>query len=140
VTDSLASYLLARYDKIEQVALDASPGPWHENAESDEVVAVDGITVCDGFALGTRQLRATVAHIAMHDPAAVLRDVAAKRAIVTEHEHVPTFKIGSVAIGCVVCHRLGEGEGIEANGWCNTLKLLAQPFADRDDFREEWRA
>jgi hypothetical protein len=162
-TEDLAAWLLARYDEIERVARAAAGkgAPTWRADDQGEVFAVrdlqdparcehhtagvpnhcDDLPVASGADVtddaGLEQARA--GHIAMHDPAAVLRDVEAKRAIVTEHEHVPTFKIGSVAIGCAVCHRLGEGEGIEANGWCNTMKLLAQPFADRDDFRDQWR-
>jgi hypothetical protein len=61
------------------------------------------------------------AHIAMHDPAAVLRDVAAKRAIVRflDPDGAPE----------------GEGRFVAER----TLLLLAQQFADRDDFRDQWR-
>jgi hypothetical protein len=60
-------------------------------------------------------------HIARHDPARVLADVAAKRAILELHadgtEPVP-------------------GLGISHNG--RVVRLLAQPFAGRPGWREEW--
>jgi len=84
---SLADWLRACLDDDEACAAAASPGPWRPNAERDEVLAVDDITVCDGFALSGRQLRATVEHIARHDPARVLVEVAAKRRIVDDAPH-----------------------------------------------------
>ena len=75
----LVDFLRARLDEDAELAAAASPGPWRPSEESDEVLAVDGITVADGFALSGRQLRATTDHIARHDPARVLAEVEAKR-------------------------------------------------------------
>ena len=77
----LIRFLRARYDEETALALAASPGPWHTNDEADEVLAADGITVADGFALSGRQLRATTQHIARYDPVRVLAEVAAKRVV-----------------------------------------------------------
>jgi hypothetical protein len=85
--DDPLSRLSAGLDRAQQLALAASPGPWHPNAEHDEVVAVDDITVCDGFALSGNQLRATVDHIVEVDPAWVLeRYVPAIRKVIARHE------------------------------------------------------
>lgn len=88
MTDGIAAFIKARLDERKELALAASPGPWTPDAEGDEVLADDGITVCDGFALSGWQLRATVAHIAAHDPARVLREVAAWRAVVELCEYM----------------------------------------------------
>jgi hypothetical protein len=85
-THDLATRLLAAIERREQAALAASPGPWTANAEHDEVVAVDGITVADGFALSNNQLRATVDFIVDNDPTAVLLHSAAHRKIVALHD------------------------------------------------------
>jgi hypothetical protein len=82
----IADFLRARIAERRALALAASPGPWHVNEEADEVLAVDGITVADGFALSGRQLRATAQHIAMHDPTAVIADCDAKLALIDELE------------------------------------------------------
>lgn len=84
--DDLVQWLRAQLDGDERAAEAASPGPWHVNAESDEVLAVDGITVADGFALSSRQLRATTEHIARHDPARVLREIEIDRELLAEYE------------------------------------------------------
>jgi hypothetical protein len=154
VTDDLAAYLLARYDEIEQVAQAAvgKDAPTWRADDQGEVFAVrdlqdprcehhtagvpnhcDDLPVASGVASGADVTddadleQARAAHIAMHDPAAVLRDIAAKRAIVKE------------------CHETF----VAVEGWeyaaapdlaLRTLLLLAaQPFADRDDFRDQWR-
>lgn len=74
----IADFLRARLTERRVLAEAASPGPWHANAEHDEVVAVDGITVAEGFALSGRQLRATVDHIVASHPATVMADCDAK--------------------------------------------------------------
>jgi hypothetical protein len=107
----LVEFLRARLADDEEIALAALPGPWSSNAEQDEVVCGDGITVCEGFALSNRQLRATVKHIAHQDPARTLREVEAKRKILDQYL-----------------------------GWpVPTLCLLALPYADHPDFDEAWR-
>lgn len=73
-------------------------------------------------------------HAARHDPARVLREVTAKRAILDTHQHVPAVQQNDehgYAFGCQTCHadtHCGETMGL---GWCDTLKALAEIFADR---------
>lgn len=128
--DDLTTFLRARLDEDAQVASTASPGPWKANGEHDEVLAVDGETVADGFALSGRQLRATVDHIARHDPPRVLREVEAKRRLVDWHtkDH-DLLESSRPTIGCR-CY----------DGWpCTTLRLLALPYADHPDYRGGWK-
>lgn len=77
----------------ERIARAASPGPWHPNAEHDEVVAVDDITVCEGFALSGSQLRATVDHIVAQDPASTLRRVEAIRKVIAIAEQMMEYAV-----------------------------------------------
>jgi hypothetical protein len=85
----IADFLRARIAERRALAEAASPGPWRTNAEHDEVLAADGITVAEGFALSGRQLRATVDHIAANDPTAVIADCDAKLALIDEIEPPP---------------------------------------------------
>ncbi|WP_338683897.1 DUF6221 family protein [Streptomyces acidiscabies] len=117
--DDLVAWLRVQLDEDERTALAASPGPWSVNAESDEVLAVDGVTVAEGFALSGGQLRATTEHIAEHDPARVLREVEALRRIVDRYAW------------------LREHGDTGGTAW--VLPLLALPYADRPGYREEWR-
>jgi hypothetical protein len=70
------------------------------------------------------------AHIARHDPARVLADVAVKRRIVdrcqNSHETMPSW--GSE-----------DYPGGERSGLYQAVQLLALPYAGHPDYREEWR-
>ena len=118
--DDLAVWLLEQIAEDEQGAMAASPGPWTPNAEHDEVTAGDGIAVCDGFALSNNQLRATVDHIARHDPVRVLAYCAATRRLV---RWVLAWPMRSAPPSSI--------DGV--------LETLALPYADRPGYRSEWR-
>jgi hypothetical protein len=127
----IADFLRARYAERRALAEAASPGPWHANAEHDEVLAVDGITVAEGFALSGRQLRATVDHIAANDPDDVLADCDAKLAIVTRHS--------ACGSGSGYCDDGGHGWDDIEGGGCPDLADLAQQFAGHPHHKgEEW--
>ncbi|MEV4784007.1 DUF6221 family protein [Streptomyces tuirus] len=118
----IADFLRARYAERRAIAEAASPGPWQANDEHDEVIAVDGITVADGFALSGRQLRATVDHVAANDPEDVIADIEAKLAVVD--------------LCATLLHDDEGGTDPCAEG---TLRRLAQPFAGHPDHKgEEW--
>lgn len=127
----LISFMHACLDDEAALAQAASPGPWNVNAESDEVLAVDGIAVADGFALSGRQLRATTEHIARHDPARALRGIEVKRAIMALHTQ--SIRDG----GCQVCDVPG-GRRLRPDA-CTTVRMLAAEYADRPGYREEWK-
>jgi hypothetical protein len=135
--DDLVQWLRAQLDEDERIARAASPGPWRANAEHDEVLAVDEITAAEGFALSGGQLRATVDHIAEHDPARVLREIDAKRRLVDLHAKDEYYD------GCVICDNGNNSCGC-MSGWhwkypCDTLKILALPYADRPGYQDDWR-
>lgn len=71
-------------------------------------------------------------HASRHDPARVLADVAAKRQIVS-----------MVAESATYLPNDDPDDPVEWNGEVHqaaaVLKALAQPYADHDQFREEWR-
>lgn len=77
----LVSRLLEAITAKEEKAQAAPPWPWRTNAEHDEVVASDGLTVCDGFALSNNQLRAAVDHVVDNDPSSVLHRCATDKVI-----------------------------------------------------------
>lgn len=126
----LVTWLREQIDEDERLALLASPGPWHLNAEQDEVVAVDDIQVADAFALSSNQQRNTARHIALHDPARVLRQVKAYRAIVD----ALAVDLGA-ASGEVEASALGDelGQWIKATG---IVRLLASTYSDRPGYAE----
>ena len=74
-------------------------------------------------------------HIARHSPARVLREVEAKRRIMECHEP------WTASNGDITCGRCGrEHIGGRPGGHfpCQTLRLLALPYSDHPDYRQEW--
>jgi hypothetical protein len=138
----IADFLRARYTERRAIAEAASPGPWHPNAEHDEVVAADGITVAEGFALSGRQLRATVDHIAANDPAAVIADCDAKLALVDLHVPVVLHAGGGARYfdTTTVCRSCEPPRQFPELAYpCPTIRILAQQFAGHSDHKgEEW--
>jgi hypothetical protein len=72
----------------------------------------------------------------IHQRSRVLREVGAKRRIIAEHE------VGSDDSGpwngyCGLCFNDRTFNAAEAP--CLTLRLLALPYADHEDYDEEWR-
>ena len=75
-----------------------------------------------------------VTHIGRHDPARVLAEAEAKRMIMEEHGiECP----GEEFQHCRVCHDYSRHDATRAP--CRTLRLLALPYADHENYREEWR-
>lgn len=119
---NLADFLLARIAEDEELARDTAAE--HYNGDH-------GGTGCCGQ---SRQF------LSAHAPARVLAECEAKRRIVelhavsTKREWVnpidgPAYQEDEHT--CAIC------------GWvpevCETIKLLALPYADHPDYREEWR-
>lgn len=82
-------------------------------------------------------------HIARHDPARVLREVEAKRRIVHAHgrDHECISLTGSGEHSAVDGKpwELWEPASTEDHGPCLVVRLLALPYADHLDYRDEWR-
>lgn len=68
-------------------------------------------------------------HIARHDPARVLREVAAKRRILRGHPHIT---LGDKYL-CDRCHPTRP-----THTWCDHLRALAAIWSDHPDFQQEW--
>lgn len=150
----IVEFLRARLDEDEATARLAPTGPWEAVGNRDDSDDDDLITswavlgdreddlpsgfVTYGMAFESNALRAAPAtvssppiewvpdervqlaaeHIARHDPARVLRDVEAKRRIIALWERSE------------FCERIALDD---------VLDLLALPYADHPNFRQEWR-
>lgn len=124
---ALTDFLLARIAEDEAVARAATPGVWIAGMESSDSLASRPMVAAGGQRDET--------HIVRWNPARVLAECAAKRAIIAEHP----IDMDAIEPGCRTCDSDSEND-VWGNGPCATLRALAQPYADRPDFREEWRA
>jgi hypothetical protein len=160
----LPEFLLARIAEDQRLADEANstdPGPWR----AEQAVPFPGGRA-DGYVETARTVRSRAGndepdtlwdveenavtslsvaqHMARHDPARVLAECAAKQAIVELHRHeeasshVPRYE-DDEPFGCVICAQPTGSWITWPEGWCLTLRLLAQPFADRPDFDPSWR-
>ena len=126
--DDLIAFLKTRLDEDEQTAHEATDGPW-----VDEFSGETGHCVIPADAMSTReyvaktQLLAALPdarHIARHDPARVLAEVEAKRRLLDWLERTRSWATDN---------NLWTYDEAEA------LKLLALPYADHADYRDEWK-
>lgn len=143
----LTDFLLARIAEDEATARNASPAAWTYDPETFTVrngqweVASRRRSTHPGDppSATTPILDVDGAHIARHDPARVLADCAAKRAIVDLAFHREAVVDGEW--GC--CHSADEIR----RGLCpeqdpkhvSELRVLAAVYADHPDYRDEWR-
>lgn len=121
--DDLTAFIAARLDEDEAIAKTACEEyrpTWTAVWTASTVYAriVDG----DGLPLAGTDLRGVAEHIVHHDPARVLREIAAKRAIIAEYERAVN---GSLEWGVT--------SALE-----DTVSHLADIWSDHDDYRPEW--
>lgn len=151
---TLVEFLRARLDEDERGArdlLDRTPhrwqratdvGDWHNYAVvtagnsafgQDEPIAECGVEHEWGIE--------TAEHIARHDPARILADVAAKRRIVELHAHGGGDKPHECPRWQWRDPDYPDDPAETTTGYvseCPTLRLLAEVYADHPDYREEW--
>ncbi len=83
------------------------------------------------------------------DPTRIVAECEAKRQLLDLHKLVTEDYTGEwwtdqrksyVKTGCDNCRDCGvDGQDYLSNGPCRTLRLLALPYADHSDYRDEWR-
>jgi hypothetical protein len=146
----ITAFISARLDEDEVLAELQPPWPWSVGDDPTEVIAEDGVEVATAFALSGNQQRNVAAYIARHDPACVLVEVKAKRAIVAMHEQAETWTWGQRPPGSLVgeprrelapwCSECQVEDGVVEGSWpCDTLKHLASIDADHPDYDPTWR-
>lgn len=90
-------------------------------------------------------------------PQLALAEVAAKRRLLDLHQHQrfaePTdsrpnahpddrrkaFAEDPKYVGCRRCHFDYRDEEVHPYFWCETVRLLARPYADHPGYRDDWR-
>lgn len=126
----MVAWLISRLDAAEERLQGLPPWPWRASEEHDEVRAADGVAVAEGFALSSRQIRATVDHIVLWEPGAVMERIMVERRIVAEHP------VGGVGY-CTNCWAHRQVQSGQAP--CPTLRLLVELHAGEPGFVQEWR-
>jgi hypothetical protein len=118
----LVVFLTARLAEDEAVARDAAKidGERWNVAGHHDLDRVEGATETVSYDM----VEPVVHHVARHDPARVLREVAAKRAILAEHYPID------------VCDA-HDGSTMKTVT-CPTLSALATVYPDHADFNPEW--
>lgn len=159
MTDDLVAFLRARLDQDAAVAQAATPGPWrHDEAKhwrkpgtswfeeavfagpsGEEATCVAGTGETDD-----QQSMRDAAHIARHDPARVLADVEAKRELVERYEaslkRSVEFRQRADSDAETETQKMQRShENIQLLVLLGVVKLLALPYADHPDYREDWR-
>lgn len=125
--DELVKWLTAQLDADEPAARHAYGSNWdtdHGDEAGIEWVITEDMHLCEGDA-------ASMQHIARHDPAAVLADIASKRGIIASCTAV---------LAELNDERRSDRDYYGAGDLADkTLRLLALRYAGRDGYREEWR-
>lgn len=147
-TPDLVAYLRARLDE-EQARAEYQavllPPPWQRVSNGYDAWEV---RTAQGFVVSREDdgglAREEADWIAAHDPARILADIAAKRAILDAHprEHYTgsDYYNEPARDVCETCETYDITECPSGPGWpCPTVLALAQPYAGRPDFPAEYR-
>jgi Family of unknown function (DUF6221) len=166
VTDvDIAEFITARLDEDESAArgvhiIDTAPWhllEWYDGVFNDGVTARVDLRSRTGAVTDRGALpRPVGVHIARHDPAHVLAEIKAKRKLLALHElqaeperwgdlrTAPTVDLqwkptGKSMYWCETCdHDRSYGHISHQEEGCETMRLLAAPYADHPDYQQEW--
>lgn len=119
--DDLIDWLRAVLDEDEAAARAATPGPWWAHRQGDEAIVSPGVAM-DREEGGVSLEDAT--HIALHDPAAVLADVAAKRSVLDAYTARADLA--------------GRGGLVNRDPLGFVVRTLASGYRYRPGWRAEW--
>jgi hypothetical protein len=148
MADDLVAFLRARLDEDEGAARMAAAPAWFlgstEHDDKRSVRYTGPSTLHPGqewdYFIADHVDLADANHMARHDPARVLREVAAKRAILARHrpwwdDYVDGDGIERATRECRECRPPGTPD----NWPCYTIKVLAAVFSDHPGYRDEWK-
>lgn len=117
--DDVTAFVKARLDEDVAALGYVEPGPW--TSSGPYVGSAAGI-------IAQARHTETGAHIARHDPARVLREVAAKRAIVAAYAKADEWVNVSAGATAAYARQIMD----------ETLRHLAAVWSDHPDYRQEW--
>jgi len=124
--DDLAAFITARLDEDEALASRAAKTPTANGPDAEWNPGLPFDVISE--------------HIARHDPARVLREVAAKRAIAADHAagHAPNIGPHKGRPCCRSCGALDDDPYLAEPWPCDTIRALAAMWSDHGDYRAEW--
>lgn len=144
----VVAFIRARLDEWEETAKRAAfgwGGQWSTRHETDDGVEWSAVTAPGSRNVLTTEDGDCATHAALNDPAHVLRQVDALRAVLdlheaaTDHTGSPilhSIDAGAPHPGCTTCGAPGEWYHHE---WpCETLRALAAIWSDHPDYQPEW--
>lgn len=147
MSDALVAFLTARLDEEEQGARTAEadhPSPWRWIDPGGKVkqALVDARlwTIVPSANADVYPSVKAASHIARHDPARVLREVAAKRRIVARHRPTRGYD-GDRTDGlvCQVCAAEDHSGGLDGRAYpCDDLRDLASVWLGHPDYEPAW--
>ncbi|MFJ6238927.1 DUF6221 family protein [Streptomyces griseus] len=114
----------------EKAAHGAPSGPWSVRLDDDAIVAPDGITVAEAFALSGQQTSSILDLIALHDATEVLRRCTTERKLIALH--------GGSMHSCPATDDTGYLDEWTQFGYedaCPVLRLLAKGYGWTEDGR-----
>ncbi|MEU7787681.1 DUF6221 family protein [Amycolatopsis sp. NPDC049159] len=143
--DDLITWLRAQLDEDERVAREAGGAAWsvgtEETPDGENAYYSIGAYGEEPFVDTDVTERAKFDHIVYWDPARVLREVEAKRAIIDMHQPDTQFSSDQQ-----FCRKCATGDSCDdcldysTQVWpCSTLRLLALPYSDHPGYEESWR-
>lgn len=135
MTDDLVQFLRARLADDERAARRAGDS-FRQIGETGVIVATEGNRAEE---CASANWAGVAEHIVRHDPARVLAEVDAKRRLLIVHKRDDRYSFS----GCITCdagdNSCGCMGGSAYDYPCETLRVLALPYADHPDYREEWK-
>lgn len=135
MTADMVQFLRDRLDEDEQVA--RGHGQWSASWHQDDFVSEVRDDENAGTVAHVPNL-GDLTHIARHDPARVLAEVDAKRRMLTVHKRDTTYSFS----GCITCdagdNSCGCMGGSAYEYQCETLRVIALPYASHPDYRTKW--
>ena len=132
--DDLTAFITARLDEDEAAAKACNgPFPWKAaDDEDDSWIVKDAAGEALIYDEGTPSLD-EAKHIARHDPARVIREVTAKRAVLA-------WYADSVDASKLFKEKLGTGTHMAAaaESYLNVMRGYAAVWPDHPDYKQEW--
>jgi hypothetical protein len=144
-SDDLTAFITARLDEDEAAARESHHEGQRWLTEEEDVYRWP-----DDELVHSADRKADARHIARHDPARALREVAAKRAILGMHHPTEPYSESGFTYPAAArfCGWCGPGDSWQAEQepdsfpfalWpCTHARILAAIWSDHADFRPEW--